>query len=519
MKEESHNSANKRIAKNTIALYLRMIIVMLVGLYTSRVVLDALGVTDYGIFNLVAGVVVIVNLLSSSLNSATSRFLTFSLGKGNNDELSLTFSVALYIHLGLSIIMLLIGETIGLWFVNTQLVIDGGRMTAANWAYQAALFSTFISISQVPYNATIISHERISIFAIFEIITTCLKLLIALLALQYNHDRLILYSILYAMVSILMMGCYRLYCIHNFKETHLRKIFERKLALRLLSFTGWNMFSHVGEATCKQGVSIILNRTFGTFINGAAGVALQVQAVLYGFIGNITTAFAPQIVKEYSQSNYSRVNQLIFTGTKLTSFLTLFVSVPVYICLEPLMSIWLKQVPEYSVAICRVLLIHNFVNAFNPMIVYAINATGKIRGRSLFSGIIYIANLVLAYIILVFTSYAPLVYLVFPLNSFLILIYNIFNYMKLEKSFPCYSFIRNVLIKTISVGFICIYICNLLSNVIILNALGGFIILLTSTTTIAILFYIAIITKAEKQLINAKIRAYKGSFRYKLHKE
>ena len=504
---EPQTSSNKRIARNTFALYFRMLIVMLVGLYTSRIVLQGLGVKDYGIFNLVAGVVIIVNILSSSLNASTSRFLTFQLGKSDSSHLSKTFSTAFLIHLLLSILVVIIGETIGLWFINTQLVIDENRIFAANCTYQAALISTFFSITQIPYNASIISHEKMGIFALIEIIHVFLKLLIAFVALYYENDKLILYSALYCVVSVLVMFLYRFYCISKFQETHIRWGYDKGIFKQMLSFSGWSLFANVGETSCKQGVNIILNRAFGTVINGATGVALQVQAVLYGFIGNITTAFSPQIVKEYAQDNTKRVNQLIFIGTKLTSLLTLIVTIPVYIKLELLMQLWLEEVPQYSISICRLLLIHNFINSFNPMLVYSINATGDIKGRSVFAGCIYFFNIIIAYLILKFTNYAPLVFCIFPVNSLLICLYNIFKYHDKVTTFKHYSFLLNVIFLSTSIGLVTLIICNWIDVYLPNNLIGCILIFVVSSIMILIFSIFFYFNKNEREYVFSKFRS------------
>ena len=458
------NSSNRLIAKNALLLYIRMFFSMFLGLYTSRVVLQALGIDDYGIFNLVGGIVVLMNVLTSSLSSATSRFLTFSLGKDDESNLTVVFSTAFFIHLLLSVAVFLVGETIGLWFVNTKLVINQDRMLAANFAYQAALFSTILSITQVPYNASIISHERMEVFAYITILFDVLKLVISLCLLIFSTDKLILYSILYAGISILIMVIYRLYCLKNFKESHLRIEINKVILKKMISFSGWSLFTNVGETSSKQGVNIILNHFFGTAINAASGVALQVQATLYGFIGNITTAFTPQIVKEYAVGNFSRVNNLIFIGTKFTSLLTLLISIPVIVNIDTIMAFWLGKVPNHATAICAVLLVQNFVNSFHPMIIFAINASGKVKNRCLWSGTVHIVNLITMFFIVSMFRDAVLVYWIFPINSFLILCFVVFNLKKIMPNFRHWSFLFNLFLKVTIIGIVTLATCFYVAN-------------------------------------------------------
>ncbi len=504
-KASEMSSNNSRIAKNAILLYVRMFITIVIGLFTSRIVLQNLGVNDFGIFNLVGGIVVLMNMFSSSISSATSRFLSFCLGKNNADKLSTTFSTAFFIHLFLSLIVLFIGETIGLWFVNTHLVIDPGRMIAANFAYQAALISTVLSITQIPYYACIIAHEKMGVFAFISILYEVLKLIIAICLLFNLHDKLIFYSVLYASVSILIMTIYRLYCIRNFNETHINRVFDKRLAIKMLSFSGWNLFAVVGDTSCKQGVNIILNKFFGTVINAAAGIAIQVQSVLYGFIGNITTAFTPQIIKEYSKGNYVRVNALVFTGTKFTSILTLIITIPVITNLTFLMRLWLGQVPMYTITLCKILLINNVILSLHPLVIYAINASGKIKFRCIWAGSIHLINLVLAYFIVhCFRNVVEEAYWLFPVNSLVILLFVIFNLKHLMPCFLHWRFIFNILLKVSLIGLFSFLVCNYIS----LQLNSDWIALITTTlfsfVLIGVLSYFFMLNQNEKLFIVEK---------------
>lgn len=503
------SSKNSRIAKNAMLLYIRMFITIIIGLFTSRIVLNNLGINDFGIFNLVGGIVVLMNMFSSSISSATSRFLSYSLGKDDADELSTTFSTAFFIHLFLSLIVLFLGETIGLWFVNTHLVIAHDRMIAANFAYQAALISTVMSITQIPYYAAIIAHEKMGVFAYITILYEVLKLTIATILVFYLSDKLIFYSILYTSVSILIMIIYRVYCIRNFNETIIKRVFDKRLAKKILSFSGWNLFAVVGDTACKQGVNIVLNRFFGTVINAAAGIAIQVQSVLYGFIGNITTAFTPQIIKEFSRGNYVKVNALVFTGSKFTSILTLMMTIPVLINLTFLMRLWLGQIPMYTIALCKILLINNVILSLHPLIIYAINASGKIKNRCIWAGSIHFINLVLAYfIVLIFRNVVVEVYWLFPVNSLIILLLVIFNLKQLMPCFLHWKFVFNILIKVSIIGLFTFLVCSYLS-LLISSELNTLIITsLLSFVLIGFLSYFFMLNRKEKKYILEKIAKF-----------
>lgn len=395
---------NRLIAKNATMLYIRMFFSMAIQFFTSRIVLQALGVSDFGLYNLVGGIIVLVNMLSGSLSSATSRYITVALGEGDEDKLARTFSSALIIHLALSGLFLIVAETVGLWFVNTQLVISPNRMIAANWVYQVAVCSTVLDITQTPYNATIRSHENFKIFAYIDILSSALKLLIALIVLWDNSvDNLILYSILYALVSITIRIFYRKYCINHYPETRFRFLLDKSIFPNLLSYSAWNMFGSITLTISQQATNIMYNWFLGNIVIAAAGIAGQVQGTLNSFAGNIMGAFNPQIVKEYARKNYKRVNELICMGAKFASVMTLVVSIPVFVKMHFLMDLWLDKVPEGAVIICRIFLIRSFLNNFNPLTYTAITAGGKVKWVNFMCGVIYLISLPIGYIILYFT--------------------------------------------------------------------------------------------------------------------
>ena len=260
-------SNNKRIAKNTIMLYIRMFISMLVGLYTSRVVLATLGVEDYGIYGVVGGVVAMMGFLNASMSGATSRFLTFELGRGDKDRLAKTFSSALIVHIAIAIIVFILAETVGLWFLCNKLNIPEGRMEAAHWVYQFSILATMLSITQVPYNATIIAHEKMDVYAYMEILNVSLKLLIVYLLCIGNFDKLILYASLMLAVSILIMMVYRIYAIRQFPEAHFHWIWDKTYLRPLLSFSGWDLYGNACVIARQQGTNFLINIFYGVVFN------------------------------------------------------------------------------------------------------------------------------------------------------------------------------------------------------------------------------------------------------------
>ena len=291
---------NKRIAKNAIMLYLRMFLSMIVGLYTSRVVLDTLGVEDYGTYNVVGGVVAMLGFLNASMSGATSRFMAFEQGSGNKKRLAETFSSALIVHIGIALIVFILAETVGLWFLTHKLVIPEGRMSAAHWVYQCSILGAMLGFTQVPYNATIIAHEKMGIYAYFDILGVTLKLLIVYLLVIGNFDKLKLYAVLGLAVAIIMITLYRVYCIKKFEETHFRFVWKPNLLKPLVSFSAWNLYGNFGGVVQQQGTNFVINFFYGVVMNAAVSVGLTIANVVNLFASNLMTAFRPQIIKYYS---------------------------------------------------------------------------------------------------------------------------------------------------------------------------------------------------------------------------
>lgn len=393
-------TGNRLIAKNATMLYLRMFVTMAISFYTSRVVLKALGVSDYGIYNVVGGVIVMISTLTGALGGATSRFLTYALGKKDMENLKITFSTAFYIHLALAMLFVVVAESVGVWFVNTQLVIPEGRMGAANWVFQAVIVSTALGMTQVPYSASITSHEKMATFAYIAILDAVMKLCIAFIVLISPTDHLKLYSILLMAMSIGFQLYYRFYCIRHFDECHITRRFDKGIFKEMLSFSGWSMVGSLSLMFKNQGVNILINRFFGTLINAAVGVASQVQGILYAFSGNVSVAFRPQIIKSYAAGDYARMNELVEMGAKFSSMVTILTTIPFIFSMQFLMSIWLEEVPVGAVEICQILLFTNFFNSFNPYLAMGINASGRIRNMNIAVSILYIGSLALTYVIL-----------------------------------------------------------------------------------------------------------------------
>lgn len=362
-----------------------MIILMGVSLYTSRVILNTLGVEDFGIYNVVGGVVTMFSFINSSMSSATQRFISFELGMKNFDRLRNIFSMSVNIHLLIALIIFVLAETIGLWFLNTHLVIPVNRIEAANWVYQFSILSFILTIMSVPYNAFIIAHERMNIYAYVGIVEVILKLVIVFSLTWFGIDKLKFYGILIFSVSALIWLIYRIYCIKYFIETKYRFFWDKTLFKTLMSYSGWNLFGNIAGVAMGQGVNILLNMFFNPVVNAARAIAYQVNGAVNGFVSNFQIAMNPQIVKSFAVKDLKYMHQLIFKGAKYSFFLLFIISLPLLLETEIILKIWLKNVPEYTEVFCRLVLINALVDSISGPVMTAAHATGKIK---LYQGVV-----------------------------------------------------------------------------------------------------------------------------------
>lgn len=370
---------NKRIAKNTGMLYIRMLLTMAVSLYTSRVVLNTLGIEDFGIYNVVGGVVMMFSFLNSSMSSATQRFLSFELGRKDYVQLKKVFSMSVNIHVIIAVTIFILAETIGLWFLNAKLVIPIERLGAANWVYQFSILSFMVTVLSVPYNATIIAHERMKVYAYVSIVEVILKLVIVFALVWLGFDKLKMYAILVFCVAAIIWIIYKTYCKRNFTETNYQFFWEKSLYKTLMNYAGWNLFGNVASVTMDQGVNILINIFFGPAVNAARGIAFQVKGAVNGFVSNFQMAMNPQIVKSYAADDIKYMHQIIFQGAKYSFFLLLTFSLPILLETEIILKLWLKIVPEYTVIFTRLVLINVLIDCISGPLMTAAQASGKIK--------------------------------------------------------------------------------------------------------------------------------------------
>ena len=499
-------SNNSTIAKNTLYLYGRMIISLLVSLYTSRIVLNALGESDYGVYSVVGGVVGMFTFLNSSMAGATSRFLSFELGQ-NKDAVKLKtiFNSAMVAHIFIATIVVIISETFGIWFLNCKMNISQESMYAANIVLQLSVLTAVISMTQVPYTAAIMSHEKMSIFAFFDIAGTFIRLGAVLLLVFLPGNKLIMYSIMMFVIGSGIALIYRTYCIRNFIYCRLsRKNIEFQAIKPMLIFSGWDIYGNMSTMARSQGINMLINIFFGTIANAAVGIAGQVQGAIGGFASNVTVALKPQIIKSYASGNYSYMSQLLIRGAKFSFLVILCLALPVLIETDFILAIWLKNVPDYTVGICRWTIIFLFFSNMSYVLVTGVHATGNIKGPSLLNGTLYLSVVPITYFAY---KYGHIVYVPFVLNALFVFLGAIANFIYTRRHVRCLSirlFLSQVILKCFSVALLSAIIPLCLSCIMPPGWLRFIAVTLCSLVTTSILsLYIGMTNNERKTVLDA----------------
>ena len=394
------NSSNKTIAKNTVFLYVRMMVVMVVTLYTSRVILNVLGTSDYGVYNVVGGIVTIMAFLNSALAASTSRFLTYALGQGDEGQLKKTFSASLNLHILIALLVLVLGETVGLWFFYEKLVIPEDRVQAAFWVYQFSIATTMINFTQVPYNASLIAHEKMSIYAYVGLYEAISKLIIVYLLLVSPIDKLIFYGLLLMLNSALIQTFYRFYALRHYDECRFRMVSDKALYRELLGYSGWDLFGNLAIVCQSQGVNIVLNLFFGPVVNAARAIAIQIQGAVTQFVTNFMTAVRPQVIKSHAEGNDTKMYTLTFYAAKFSYMLMLALVLPVCFEIKFILSMWLgAAVPQDTALFAVIVLITYTWRTFHVAALMPYHAIGKIKTGNITIGSLMIATLPVGYIL------------------------------------------------------------------------------------------------------------------------
>lgn len=381
-------------------LYFRQILILFVALFTTRIVINSLGIDDYGLYNLIAGIITMLNIVSASLTTATQRFLSMSLGRNDLEEFRNIYNVCNTLFILLSIVIFILGELLGTWFLNTYLVIPDDRLVAANWCYQLSLLSFILGILRVPSNAVIISYEKMDFYALLSIVEVVLQLIVAYVLYLVRYDKLICYSVLILSVTFLVNSLYIIYCRVKLNTRMRGFSLNSKLLSSIFSFSFWTFFGSLATIGTKQGINILINMFFGIRLNAASAVATKVSSTSYSFVSNFTTAYRPQIMKLYSVGSYEELNTLVYKMTKLSSYLFFFIMIPIYINIDAFLSLWLGNVPEYAAVFCKLLIIYLFIDAIQSPLLAMVHAIGNIKRFQIVLSCLLILNLPIMWVLL-----------------------------------------------------------------------------------------------------------------------
>ena len=391
-------SNNKRIAKNTVLLYIRTLIILVIALYTSRVVLQALGVDDYGTYNVVGGFVAMFSLLSGSLSNAISRYITFELGKDDKKRLMEVFSTSVTVQIILAVIVIVLAEIVGVWFLNVKMNIPDGRMVAANWVFQCSLLTFAINLISIPYNACIIAHERMNAFAYVSILEAVLKLGAVLLLFVVGFDRLIVYAVLLVIVATVIRLIYGVYCDRHFDECKYHFSLNKPLIKEMTSLAGWNMLGSSGAILNSHGINLLMNLFFGVTVNAARGLAVQVNSAVTQFVNSFTTAVNPQITKSYAKEEKDYMFKLVAMSSKYSFYLMLMLVVPIIAEAPFLLKLWLKTVPDYTVLFVRLTLVASLISTLSSPLYTLALATGNIKKYQIVVGSLSLSCFFVTYV-------------------------------------------------------------------------------------------------------------------------
>lgn len=503
---------NIRIAKNTLFLYFRMFITTIIGLYTSRVVLQTLGLTDFGIYNIVGGIISMAAFLNAAMVAASQRFLSYELGKGDKNRLSRVFCTSVNIHVAICLIAFLFAETVGLWFVNAKLNIPEDRMIAANWVYQASIISFIINVMSVPYNSSIVAHEKMSVFAYISILDVVLKLLIVYLLLIFPYDKLIVYSILMVCVVTLIRLCYTVYCKRHFPECSYRLMMDWPLFKEMFSFAGWSVIGNLGFSFKDQLSNVILNLFFGPTVNAARGIGMQVTAHVKTFAHSFTMALNPQITKQYAAGNLDASRKLVYAGSRYTFYLLTLISIPVIINIDYILKLWLGIVPKYTSQFVVFSILVSLIYSLSECVTKAIQATGRIKWFQIGVSMIMLSELPIAWVLMEL-GYPPYAVMWPALLTYSVaLLFRFWLIRSYVEGYYFSEYMVTVILRSLIVFIVCYISCSFACNLLP----GGFIgliisVLICFAVTASVVMTLGI-TKNERSMIYSVVASrIKGS--------
>ncbi|WP_228479104.1 lipopolysaccharide biosynthesis protein [Flavobacterium soyangense] len=479
-----------------------MFFTMGVSLYTSRVVLNTLGIVDYGVYSIVGGIVTLFSFFNGAMTSATQRFLAFDIGKNDLVKLKKTFNATLNIHMAIAILVLVLAETLGLWFVNHKLNLPLDRMVAVNWVYQFSVFTFLLGIIQVPYDALIVAREKMDIYAYMAIVEVFLKLIIVYLLVVFSYDKLILYAGLLFLVSFIVRTAHKQYCKWQYEESKYEFYFDKSFYKELLSYSGWSLFGNIAAVARGQGSNILLNLFFGTVLNAAYGISLQVQTTVQGFVLNFQMAVNPQIIKQYAAGNKEQCLKLIFQSAKFSYFLMFIITCPILFNIDFILELWLKKPPKYTSVFVMLSLVSMLIECISGPLMIGAQATGNIKWYQIVIGTLIFLNLPISYILLKIYKSPELIYYSSIIISLLSLVFRLF-FLKNIMKFPVKFFFYSVLLRIVFVSVFVILLHHFFFQLIIIrNSMVYFFVNISVIffSTIVIIYTIGINSEEKKSI-------------------
>lgn len=511
-----NNSSAKtmRIAKNTLLLYMRTLLIMLITLYTSREVLNTLGVEDYGIYNVVGGVVTMFTVISGSLSTSISRFITFEIGHGDFERLKKIFSTSVNIQVCISVVVLILVEVFGLWFLNNKMNIPVERIEAANWVLQCSLASFIIGLISIPYNACIIAHERMSAFAYISVMEAVLKLVVVYMLLISPYDKLATYTVLLVVVSLLVRLIYGVYCHQHFAESHYAFVNDKSLVKEMTSFAGWSFFGNGAYMLNTQGVDMLINVFFGVTFNAARGVAGQVQHAVMQFVNNFTVAMNPQITKSYAANEMGYMYKLICRGAKYSYFLTLIFISPIVCEAEYILGLWLKTVPEHTPIFLRLTLLGALVTGMGNTLLVGVLASGNIKCYQLW--ITMVGCLVFPLTWIAFKAGLPAyaTYVIYIFVYYLLVFVRLVIARKII-GIPIKDYLRDVVLLTFAVTLIAFALPMIVVHIMNPSFVRLCVTILSALFSTFLGIYILGLGKSEKKKVILKINSLLNKYTHK----
>ena len=484
-----------------------MFLTMGVSLYTSRIVLNTLGVSDFGIYNVVGGVVMMFSFLNSSMSSATQRFYSFELGKKDYEQLKRVFTMSVNIHAIIAVVIFVLAETIGLWFLNAKLVIPVERLVAANWVYQLSILSFMFTIMGVPYNAMLIARERMNVYAYVSIIEVILKLAIVFMLVYLGYDKLKMYAILVFGVAVVIWFIYKSYCNRKFLETNYSFSWDKVLYKTLINYAGWNLFGNIASVAMGQGVNILLNLFFGPIVNAARGIAFQVNSAVNGFVINFQMAMNPQIVKSYAGNDLEYMHQLIYKGSKYSFFLLFLLVLPILIETELILHWWLKIVPAYTALFCRLILINTLIDCISGTLMTSAQSSGKIKVYHSVVGGLLLFILPISYLLLKL-GLPPQTTLCVSISISIIALFTRLMIIRNLISLSIKEFLKSVLVPILLVSVLSIVFPFIIKLSLNQEILRFFSVCISSVISVTITIYFLGLKKEERFFMKNKVRLF-----------